>query len=451
MDMTGALDYLNSLTEKFIKEGGGPGVCVGVVSDKKIYMEKAYGISNIEKKEKMCKKTIYLLASVSKTISGTMVCYLQKKYNVNLLQKNAGVIANNNYLSNNIKIVDLLSHRSGIPEQYGSYKELVGYNIEKIMGGVKYIENINFRNEKNYTNIPFTYGCKKACEYLNLSVDKAYSMLFNKIGMENTSLDYKPDKYIGYFQLDNKYIPYTKVNYEEQVSAGGIYSNIIDMNKFLMFHLKNEIQNNYEIDETYYNGIYVNYTDGSSIEGTGIDINYMLFNGEKLKSYSYSGAVENGRSIVYWVPGINIGLCIMVNSSTNSFPEAAVYAFFEYLQSGSSIKADAVYLEVQKKVYDILKKLECVPFTGKFKSKNADTTMIDGTYNNPLYGKITILNGKIRLGKLGFTSLFRKNNCLHFVLKNKLGITYMGSVKESCCGIEVLYNCTKGIYYKVLD
>lgn len=141
----------------------------------------------------------------------------------------------------------------------------------------------------------------------------------------------------------------------------------------------------------------------------------------------------------------------MVNSSTNSFPEAAVYAFFEYLQSGSSIKADAVYLEVQKKVYDILKKLECVPFTGKFKSKNADTTMIDGTYNNPLYGKITILNGKIRLGKLGFTSLFRKNNCLHFVLKNKLGITYMGSVKESCCGIEVLYNCTKGIYYKVLD
>lgn len=450
MYMEGALEYLNTLTIKYIKEGGGPGVCVGVVSDNNIYMENAYGTSNIIEDKKMDKNTLYLLASVSKPISGTTICYLQKKYNKNVLQKKANVQAHNEYLSDNIKIVDLLSHRSGIPEQYGSYKELVGYKLEKIMKGVKNIPNINFRNEKNYTNLPFTYGCKKACEYLNVSLEEGYNMLFNMIGMKNTSLNYEPGKYLGYFQDKNNFIPYFNVNYEEQVSAGGIYSNIIDMNKFIMFHLKNQIYDKQIIDDVYYRGIYVNYTEGNTTEGPGIDINYITFNGQIVKAYSHSGAVENSRTIVYWIPSINFGICILVNSSTNAFPEAAVAAFLEYLQTGNSEKADAVYTQRTKIVYNILKKEECIPFLGNIKQKKyIDTSSIDGNYYNSFYGNVIILDGKIQLGNLKPVKIIRKNNKLIFVLKNKIGIKYLGYVKKLNDNIEVLYNCAKAIYIRI--
>ena len=78
-NLAGAIAYVNRKTEQFVKENGAPGVGIAIASSTSVLFQMGYGIEDLETSSHYTTTTTILLASVSKVVSGTLLCVLQKE------------------------------------------------------------------------------------------------------------------------------------------------------------------------------------------------------------------------------------------------------------------------------------------------------------------------------------------------------------------------------------
>ena len=134
-----------------------PGISISIVKDQNIVWEKHFGYSNINQNIPVDENTLFMLASISKTITATALMQL---FEDGLFSLNDDI---NNYLPFNVNHPDyfstpvtfkmLLTHTSGIKDNWGvmpyydgdSDLEL-GYYLEQYLnpGGEFYNSNSNF-------------------------------------------------------------------------------------------------------------------------------------------------------------------------------------------------------------------------------------------------------------------------------------------------------------------
>ena len=434
-----AISYVNRKTKDYVRKDGTPGVGITIVTSNNNVFQKGYGVENLETCKPYTEDTVILLASVSKVISGTLLCILQKEKKKELINsRTKTIVTNEKYVTRNMTVKDLISHRSGIKEQYGTNTELLGYSRQTIMSRVKYTTNREFRNLFQYTNIPFTQGIVDAIRKAELSIEEAYNKMFFIADMKNSSINYLPLKYKGYVDLrtlgcdcsEDIWYPSYYYNLTEQVSAGGIYSNLSDMSNFVQFHLRQGRLPSEKriVDDQFYQGVYIN---NNIVEGFGIDIVYRTYSDRLYKFYSHSGALENTRTYISWTQELDIGIFVHTNSSVNGFPEAISAAFYTIFSGGSIEDANIIFDLIYKEAFDDISS----DFTKlKFKLSNTCRRIspeLPGKYFNPVAGTVTISSsGKITVGKLCPTKLYRCNEFLYnFILYNKAKLPFKGMLK----------------------
>ena len=461
MNYSAAVKYATKKCKEFIAQGGGPGIGIGIVTRDEILLEKGYGFEDIEMRKPLTPETIILLASVSKTISGTLVNILQKSYpDKIILEAKLNVETSIDYVTKNLTVKDVITHRGGIPMQYGSYNETVGYSRKEIMNNLVNVPNTEFRNIEQYTNLPFTQGIEVAVEVVDLTLNLAFHRLFRKLNMSHSSINYQPGKYKGYIGLEkkndniittNNWHPVFDYNVEEQVAAGGIYSNVKDMNNFVQFHLNQleDIKNKKDtiIDPSFYRGV---YTSPIYFIGTGINISYQQFNDTIYIEYAQSGAFLNVRTRILFFNDLNIGLFIAVNSSINTFPEALGQVLPKILLGMSFEDADIEFNQTYKLAYDVLAPNVCIPSFKVF-GNIIDTISVHGKFNNNELGNVIIYkDARIKVGHLGSVNLLHKNGSFYmFLLYVKFKQPYLGKLKIiNNNTIKLKFWCVSGIYTK---
>ncbi|MHA7607905.1 serine hydrolase domain-containing protein [Elizabethkingia meningoseptica] len=106
---------INNYLQQTIKENEIPSLAVGVVKDEKILFEGYYGKENAEGNNPINENSIFRIYSTSKLISTVGVFQLIEKGKLSLDDKISKYLENLPKEWKNVKIKNLLSHSSGIP------------------------------------------------------------------------------------------------------------------------------------------------------------------------------------------------------------------------------------------------------------------------------------------------------------------------------------------------
>lgn len=268
-----------------------PGLSVCLIKDGDIVWSKGYGWANTEKRIPMTKSSVLGVASISKLITATAVMQLHDQ---NLINVNSPInkylpfkIQHPNHPDYDIKISQILNHTASIsngPSLWRTYtcfeKEISLEEWTKsyfLPGGKFYDSDGNFGKHRPGDGFLYTnagYGLLSyLVEYVSDQSFNEYCKknIFDPIGMNNTSfvisnldkndlaimytygyewdlerdLIQKNTNYAGIIQSDY-FFPlchYTSPTF----AAGGLYSSVEDLSKFLISLMNRDVYNNHRI------------------------------------------------------------------------------------------------------------------------------------------------------------------------------------------------------------
>lgn len=155
--VTHAIQEIEKIAQKKIQENAVPGVAVAVVFQDKVAYAKGLGVRDVNTKTPVDADTVFQLASVSKPIGSTVVAALVGEGKINwdsmLSVLDSGFAMFDPWVTREITICDMYSHRSGLPDHAGDLLEDLGFTRAEIVEGPK---NKMFPM-KHYQRDTFTY------------------------------------------------------------------------------------------------------------------------------------------------------------------------------------------------------------------------------------------------------------------------------------------------------
>ncbi|MAV64667.1 MAG: hypothetical protein CMG00_05705 [Candidatus Marinimicrobia bacterium] len=195
------LDLINSI----VVENNIPGLSVTFVKGQDVVWDSYFGFSNIDENIQVDENTMFILSSVSKTITATALMQLWES---NLFDINESInnylpfdVIHPGFLNTPITFKMLLSHTSGISDNWGFMPYYDGdspidlqYYLEQYLTteGDYYDSNLNFTNSEPGTNFEYSNIAVALIGLLIQEIsnqpfnDFCRSNIFEPLGMENT-------------------------------------------------------------------------------------------------------------------------------------------------------------------------------------------------------------------------------------------------------------------------
>ena len=243
------IDYMNT--------AHWPSLALAIIKNNSMVWSKGYGYADIKNKREATNKTVYMLASISKTFTATAIMQLWEK---GLFDLDDDVneylpfrVRNPNYPDVPITFRMLLSHRSGITSNFVNlfiifsvFRVPYDYLGEYLNPGGK------LYSPKNWEDFPpgtqQTYSCV-GYELLGYLVERLTNQslpeyctthIFQPLDMKNTS--YHPSDYtkeqlaVQYMYLLGKYIPLPAFE-DRNYASGGLRSDLEDLSHYLIAYM----------------------------------------------------------------------------------------------------------------------------------------------------------------------------------------------------------------------
>jgi len=245
-----------------IKEYHIPAVSVAVIDHGKIVIMKTYGMANVEYKIPNTKNTAFQLASVTKLISATAIMMLVQENKLDLNEKISHYLPSLPHTWEDMRVIDLLSHQSGIVDLLGLKQEFS--SLETALD-TAVARPLDFApgTKTVYAGGDYAVVMKLVEQISGMPFQKfIYQNLLRKLGMDHTVYNNMEQDFI-YRTYDT--IPYaaTVYKWDEEKSqqrifsmmfpswtycAGGLFSSIADLSKWVIALdnntlLKPEIEN----------------------------------------------------------------------------------------------------------------------------------------------------------------------------------------------------------------
>ncbi len=402
---------INQLLEKY----GTPSVQLGIIRDDKIIFNQAFGYSNVERKEKATKDTVYAIASCTKAFVAMGIAKLvdegKLEWDKTIKEYIPWFEMYDENVSKSLTVRDILCHRCGLPRHdtvwYLNPNENRGL-IEKL----KYLEPSKpFRTTLQYQNIMYALAGYLIEEVTGTSWgDYIEENITKSIGMEVTS--FGTEEAIGQgavatpYENDGKAVKSMDhyMTYRENIidASGSIYSNTTNMLKWVQFNLnegfykEEEIVGNIEVLECHTPQM-INRTMRSKnvpeidMESYGLGWFIESFKGHKLV---YHGGNINGFvAMVAFIPKSNAGFCFLINEDESILQDILHNAITEFLLGHNRFD---YWEEVFVKERENMTKMKKDSLDSLMTGSNKDVPMplnlneYVGKYSHKAYGDIEV-------------------------------------------------------------
>ncbi|HEX8290057.1 MAG TPA: serine hydrolase domain-containing protein [Pyrinomonadaceae bacterium] len=126
-----------------------PGVAVAVVRDGKVIFKKGYGTANLEYNVPITTKTVFQIASVSKQFTAFAIFLLEKQGKLSLEDDIRKYIPEMPDYGKPVRIKHLLSHTSGIKDQW-SLLSLAGWRMDDVITAPQILRVTSRQKELNF-------------------------------------------------------------------------------------------------------------------------------------------------------------------------------------------------------------------------------------------------------------------------------------------------------------
>jgi CubicO group peptidase (beta-lactamase class C family) len=326
------VESLDRIIKEFINNEAVPGLSVGVVYNREIIYTKGFGVKNVDTLEPVESRSIYHMASVSKTFVATGIMQLVEKGKINLdscLIEYLPYFQLKDERYKRITIRQLLSHVSGMPDAEDYEWDKPQYDEEALERYVKSIKEKELLWEPGekfaYSNIGF--------EILGDVIAKVSGMSFEQYMKENIldvlqmeqSNFYKPsvsEKLImsphildvkeGYGAAVSEIFPYNRAH----GPSSTLYSNVVELCNYAIANMdEGGYKQKRILKPSSYLELWQEQTS-TGWEGYISHVGLAWFLGEYKgnKVRSHSGMDTGFRSNLIILPEKGIAVIIMTNS-----------------------------------------------------------------------------------------------------------------------------------------
>jgi len=415
------LKEIDAYAEKTRLEWNVPGIAVAIVKDDKVVFAKGYGVREMGKTEKVDENTLFAIASNSKAFTTASLAILIDEKKLNWDDKVVNYLPEfqlyNPYVTSELTIRDLVSHRSGLDTFSGDllwYE--TNYNSDEILRRVRFLKpKSSFRSQFGYQNLMFI----AAGRIVEKVSGKTWSQfvterILTPLGMSRTTTSVKNLK-------DNFSMPHNESggalrvlhsgNVDGASAAAGLNSSAADVAKWLRLQLgRGKFEGKQIFSEQQSGVMWSAHTilgvnpfpakDAPTRLFSAVGLGWFLNDYRGRKVVSHGGGLDGMISQTAMMPEENLGLVVLTNSETgvNTILQNKIFD---------------VFLDAPKRDWSA-ERLERAK-QNKAKAEEEDTKLVAsrtadtipslliknyaGNYTDQLYGDATIAeeNGKLVL------------------------------------------------------
>lgn len=405
-----ALDTLAAEAKEAIAEDRTPGIAIAVVHGDEVIYAEGFGVRNVDSGELVDADTVFQVASVSKPIGSTVISGLvgdgKLTWDTRLMDLTPGFSLQEPWVTSEVTIRDLYSHRSGLPDHAGDLLEDYGYNREEVLHRLRYQPPLtSFRSGYAYTNFGITAAAVAAASTTGMDWETlSEERLYKPLGMGATSSRYadfmaEPNHAAGHVRVDGKWAFVEQRQPDPQSPAGGVSSSVNDLAKWIrllvndgMFEGKQVIASA-ALEEAHLPVMITGYSpDGTpSFYGLGWNVGYA---GDARHSISHSGAFAMGTGTTVSISlDDKLGVVVLTNGAPVGVSEALANEFIDNALRG------APRYPWQEVFTGIFAQMAADGISHNFDTPPADTgpaaadTAYVGNYTNDFYGPIAVVAG----------------------------------------------------------
>jgi CubicO group peptidase (beta-lactamase class C family) len=413
-----AVAKLDGIVDDLMKKSGIPGMAVAVVHGGKTVYAKGFGVKDVRSGDKIDPDTVFQLASVSKSLSATVVAQQVGTnaigWDTPIASKLPWFALSDPVVTPMVNVGDMFAHRSGLPDHAGDLLEDLGYDRRYVLERLRQLPLDPFRISYAYTNFGLTAGAEAvAVSAAKPWEDLADEVLFRPLGMASTSFrfaDYeaRQDRAVGHIHVDGKYEPLYVRDADPEAPAGGASSSVNDMTRWLAMVLANGSHEGKQIVDAkaLLPAVTPQIVSSPATEPAmrsgfyGYGFNVSATSAARM-ALSHSGAFEMGGAGTNFVilPSADVAIVALTNATPSGVPESLTAEFADLVQFGE------VREDWYKLYGDIFKQMEqpTGSLVGQQPPANpapsAPLVSYVGTYNNDYWGpaRITEDDGKLHL------------------------------------------------------
>ena len=314
------------------------GVAVAIVKDGKVIHSKGYGLADINTKNTVNENTNFQIASNTKAFTTTALAILEEKGTIKWTDKVIDHIPEfkmyDDYVTRNFNIQDLLTHSRGLGLVIGDlmfFPDGSDFTIKDVVTSFQYFKPVSaFRTQFDYDNLLYIVAGEVIARASGMSYESfVQNRIIEPLQMNNS--------FVGSLLKDksNLSTPHSSESgtiktidaYDIGMgsAAGGIYSNVTDMSKWMIMRLNkgkygidlkssifslknhNEMWRIHTVTETNPNPRYNSHFSGYGL-GWG------LSDAKGNLKVSHTGGLPGMLSIVTMYPDLNLGIVILTNT-----------------------------------------------------------------------------------------------------------------------------------------
>ncbi len=407
--LAGFDDYVN----KALKDWEVPGVAIAVVKDDKVVLAKGYGVKRVGTNEKIDEKTLFGIASNSKAFTSAAIAMLVDEGKLTwddaVIKYLPEFQLYDPYATREIRIRDLLSHRSGLPAYGGDILWWGGdYGRDDIVHRVRFVKPaFSFRSRYAYQNIPFIVAGQIIQKVTGKTWDEFVTERILKVlEMNDTTTSikaFKPDtnKTTPHTRYDGKIIPVEWRNLDNGVAAAGLNSNVVNVAQWLRFQLSEGKWNGKDLisarqmREMHAPQTVIPFTNST----TALKTNFRAYGlGWSLREYmgykvvQHGGSTDGQLTMTAMIPDLKLGIVVLTNIHNREISPVFINRVFD-IYMNQELKTDwsAFFLnqiiENEKRDEDAFKKQDSE--RAKDSRPTLSLSSYAGKYSNELYGDIT--------------------------------------------------------------
>jgi CubicO group peptidase (beta-lactamase class C family) len=334
-----------------------PGFAVAIVKDDSVVLARGYGVREIGKREPVDDHTLFAIASNSKAFTAAALARLVDQGRIawddRVVDHLPSFQLYSPYVTQEIRIRDLLCHRSGLGTYSGDLLWYgTSYSRDEVLHRLRYLPAAgSFRADYGYSNVMFLAAGQIIPALTDVSWDEyVETEFFGPLGMERTvtSIDSLPNRSnvaTPHGERDGQIMTFPWYSWDNAAPAASIISSVSEMATWLRLQLNHGTWDG----RTYFSEDQsrtmwtpqLSFRVSAAAEqrypsthfrGYGLGWGLMDYLGHKVASHG--GAADGMYSRVVLVPEENLGMVILTNSMT-SLPTALSYRILDAYLGGA--------------------------------------------------------------------------------------------------------------------
>jgi len=242
---------IDSLVERTLRTFDVPGIAVCVIKDGKVIHSKGYGVRSLDTKQPVDENTLFGIASNSKAFTTAALGMLVDEGKLDWDDKVRKYIPEfklyDPYVTEEFTIRDLLCHRSGMGLGAGDlmfFPDSSDFTIPDILHNLQFLKPVtSFRSTYAYDNNLYIVAGEVVARVSGMSwEDFIEKRIMAPLGMTHSAASYdrlrdSSDVIDGHAPVEGTVRVIARSRSKVDHAAGGIYSCISDLSKWVMLHL----------------------------------------------------------------------------------------------------------------------------------------------------------------------------------------------------------------------